>query len=279
MSLRPTAEEAATAYAEMVVAHDRQMQGLFDDHRAASDRWEGRARNFRPGNMEAPEIDKLLMLLRPSDTVLDIGAGAGRYAIPLGGYVARVIGVEPSPAMRDELTKAISEAGRTNIEIVALEWPAPPGERAPTGDVSLVANVLYGMRNLLSFLAAFEAHTLRTCIVITFDTAPSNPVLEVWEELYGEPYRPLPGLRELVAVLLAMGRRVDIQTIPAAQPLPQPLEEALGANRWLYRIEPGSEREAILRGILQRSFGAPSGLVQMPRLRQYSAVISWPPGS
>src|SRR5262249_6852988 len=41
-------------------------------------------------------LDVLRELARPDDRWLDIGAGAGRYALPLATDVAEVIAVEPS---------------------------------------------------------------------------------------------------------------------------------------------------------------------------------------
>src|SRR5271155_4769890 len=44
-------------------------------------------------------------------TVLDIGAGNGRYAIPLAGEGYRVIAVEPSDAAREQLAERADAAG------------------------------------------------------------------------------------------------------------------------------------------------------------------------
>jgi len=53
--------------------------------------------------------------------ILDIGAGTGRIAIPLAERGVKVICVEPSPAMRREFQKKLSEKHKIskNIELVA----------------------------------------------------------------------------------------------------------------------------------------------------------------
>lgn len=53
--------------------------------------------------------------------ILDIGAGTGRIAIPLAERGVKVICVEPSPAMRREFQKKLSEKPEIskNIELVA----------------------------------------------------------------------------------------------------------------------------------------------------------------
>jgi len=51
--------------------------------------------------------------------ILDVGAGTGRIAIPIAGMGARVICIEPSPAMRKEFAKklALMTVPSANIEI------------------------------------------------------------------------------------------------------------------------------------------------------------------
>ncbi len=53
-----------------------------------------------PRRTGEPVLDALLALARPTDTWLDVGAGAGRYALPLALRVREVVAVEPSEAMR-----------------------------------------------------------------------------------------------------------------------------------------------------------------------------------
>jgi xanthine dehydrogenase accessory factor len=69
-------------------------------------------------------LDALLDLAEPEDRWLDIGAGAGRYALPLAAHVAEVIAVEPSVSMRNALRTGKEEHGIDNLRIVAGAWPA-----------------------------------------------------------------------------------------------------------------------------------------------------------
>lgn len=274
---RQPLEAALAAYRARVLAHRTALDRVEAPRTPGVDYWLRRAPNFRPGKMSAPEIGPLLDLTRRSDTVLDIGAGAGRYAVPLSGHVARVVAVEPSPAMRSQLAQAAAEAGARNIDIVALEWPAAHGEQVPACDVSLAANVLYGVADVAGFLLAMEAHTRRSCAVITSDRAPSTPLADVWRAVHGEVFEPLPALPELLAVLAAMGRRFDVRSFPRQAPEERPLEDALAQCRWMYRVEVGSPKEAVLRAILVERFTGPGAAVRMPAPRRYSSLVSWPP--
>ncbi|MGB9633644.1 MAG: class I SAM-dependent methyltransferase, partial [Chloroflexaceae bacterium] len=73
----------------------------------SADYWAHRAGRFAAAARRHPQPDSsmewLFPRLRPDDTVLDIGAGTGRYLPHLARRVAHVVAVEPSPAMRAEL--------------------------------------------------------------------------------------------------------------------------------------------------------------------------------
>ena len=56
-------------------------------------------------------LDALLALAEPGDRWLDIGAGAGRYALPLALASREVIAVEPSASMRNALRTGKEEHG------------------------------------------------------------------------------------------------------------------------------------------------------------------------
>jgi len=274
--LRPSRQEVEERYAELVESNRVQLARLFGGRPRGEDYWAKRAQNFRPGVMDAPEVALLLSMAQAGDTWLDIGAGGGRYAIPLSEKVERVVAVEPSPAMRVQLEAAAAGAGRTNIEVVDMEWPPKPRDEAPEGDVSLMANVLYGAEDIGGFIAAAEAHTRRTCVVITHHRAPNSPVAEIWEALHGEPFAELPAQRELVALLGAMGRRYGVYPMPAPPAPEQPHGEVVEASLWMYHVEAGSKGAAELGRLIARRADPETGLVRMPVVRRHASVVAWP---
>lgn len=182
--------------------------------------------------------------------------------------------------MRDVLSEAIAASARTNIEVIDVHWPPAPGVDAPSGDVSLVANVLYDNLELEAFLGALEAHTHRLCVVICSDRAPSTPDPELWEALHGEPLCALPGLPEFVAVLGALHRRYEVRAYGVPRPpAPVDIEAAMSESRWRYWVEAGSPKDERLRALLIERFSHPAGGVALPPRRNYSAVVSWEPPS
>lgn len=279
LRLRPSSTDALEAYATLVAANKEQVERLRDTPEPEGDFWARRAPRFRPGVLDVEELPGLLALAQPDDVWLDVGAGGGRFAVPLSRHVRRVIAVEPSPAMRGMLADSIAATERDNLDVVDLRWPPAAGEDPPRGDVALVANVLYDCLVLEEFLAALEANVSRLCVVIASDRAPSTPHPGVWQALYDEPLCPLPGLPEFVAVLGAMKRRYEVRAFGmSSAPPPMTAEEALADSRWRYWVEPGSARDARLQRLLVEHFGLPDGRVQLPPRRNYSAVVSWEPG-
>ena len=65
-----------------------------------------------------------MQLARADDTWLDIGAGGGRYALPLARSVREVVAVDPSAAMLEVLRDGMREHGIANVRVVEGRWPA-----------------------------------------------------------------------------------------------------------------------------------------------------------
>ncbi len=80
-----------------------------------------------PHRTDDEVLDHLLPLARPNDTWLDIGAGAGRYALPLALRVREVVALDPSPGMLAALREQAAEHRIANVRAVEGRWPADPG--------------------------------------------------------------------------------------------------------------------------------------------------------
>lgn len=55
-------------------------------------------------------------VITPTDDVLEVGAGTGNYAIPMARRCARVVALEPSPAMLAHLRRRLAEDGGGRVE-------------------------------------------------------------------------------------------------------------------------------------------------------------------
>ncbi len=163
-------------------------------------------------------LDALLAITESGDRWLDIGAGAGRYALPLALRVAEVIAVEPSASMRNALRTGKAEHGLANLRIVPAAWPAALEQLGtpPVADVAFVAHVGYDIEEIGPFLDAMEQAASRLCVAMLTDRSPASVADPFWPLVHEMERVPLPALPELAELLRARGRRTEIQRVERA---------------------------------------------------------------
>ena len=61
-----------------------------------------------------------VMEIAPDDTVLDVGAGTGRLAVPIARTAAHVTALDPSEGMLSVLRERMAAAGHTNYSCVQM---------------------------------------------------------------------------------------------------------------------------------------------------------------
>jgi hypothetical protein len=276
--LRPAVDDAAAAWRALVDAAADQFGRLADEDSHGSEEFlAARLPSLRPGASASEELDYLRSLARPDDVWLELGAAAGRLAVPLAPSVGRFLAVDPSARMRAALQAAAAEAGVTSIEVRDGRWPED-ADALPTADVALAANMFYAMEQPLPFVDAMERRARRLCVVTAADRPGRTPDADVWAEVMGEPLVVGPGASDLVVLMLATGRRVDVRTFPAPPPKALPPDDAVEQHRWRLGLRAASPRLARLREAVSRRVD-PDGLVRLRSGRSYTAVVTWPPGA
>jgi SAM-dependent methyltransferase len=163
-------------------------------------------------------LDALLRLARPDERWLDIGAGAGRYALPLALRVAEVIAVEPSASMRNALRAGKSEHGLENLTLVGAAWPDALAElgEPPVADVAFIAHVGYDIEAIGPFLDAMDRAAGRMCVAMLTDQSPASVADPFWPLVHGMDRVPLPALPELLELLRARGRHPEVERVERA---------------------------------------------------------------
>jgi SAM-dependent methyltransferase len=202
-----------------------------------------------PRRTDEPVLDALLALVRPGETWLDIGAGAGRYALPVALALApsggRVIAVDASPGMLDALIDLQAEHGVTDVEVVETRWP--PSPRTPLDrfatDVALIAHVSYDIEAIGPFVRAMESAARRLCVAVLMERQPSSIADACWPPVHGEERVSLPALPEFVELLRARGREPSVEMLSREPRRFASRDELAGFLRRQLWIEPRGEAD------------------------------------
>ncbi|MCK9517930.1 MAG: class I SAM-dependent methyltransferase [Dehalococcoidia bacterium] len=239
--LTPTAEEALAEWARRVRANRDQAERVREGE-APADFYRSAATSFRadPRRTDEPVLEILRGLAQRHETWLDIGAGGGRYALPIALLAQEVIAVEPSEGMRAVLRESMADYGVPNVRIVPETWPTQTPVEA---DVALISHVGYDIEDFGPFLEAMERAAKRLCVAVFLERSPASAAEPFWPEVHGEPRELLPALREFIALQLARGRLCEVQ-LTSRQPLTYADREApLGWLRTQLFVQPDSEKD------------------------------------
>lgn len=273
--LRPGRAEALAEWARRVRANRDQAERV----REAPERpdfYAPVAASFKadPRRPDEPLLDGLCSLAEPGDAWLDIGAGGGRYALPLALVTREVIALDPSDAMLGILRQSMEEFGVPNIRVVQSRWPAAEPIRA---DVCLISHIGYDIENLGPFLDAMEAAAGRLCVAVLLARAPAAVAEAFWPPVRGEAREPLPALPEFLALQLARNRLCEVRLFERGAPRYPSEEAALGFLRQQLFIEPGGARD---RKLLEMLSGLPreaDGSLRLASEPTPLGLVSWKP--
>jgi len=266
---------AAREWVAMVDAHRAQTERLREAV-PERDAWKRRAREFRPhrrAEEKDPAIDAILGYVRPGDTVLDIGAGGGRLAIPIARCCAEVVAVEPSEAMLAQLEAQAAEAGVTNIKTVASTWEEAVVEPA---DIAMCCHV-YGLYNPESWVRKMEASARRRVIVIMFHRSTPPNMHPLWEPVHGEKRLQTPALSHFERLLAEMGIDYDKTMLPERPDRGYAdFDAALQRSTRHLFVVPGSEKQERLKQALRESLvETPDGLQLRWASPMMPGLITW----
>ena len=240
-----------------------------------------------PDRTDDPVLDQLRGRARPDETWLDIGAGAGRYALPLARVVREVIALDPSEAMLGALREDAAAHGIDNVRTIHARWPLSPGAATadaalapPRADVSLLAHVGYDIEAIAPFLDAMEAATRRLCIAVLMERQPSSIADVFWPPVHGEARVALPALPEFVELLRA---RRSAPSVEIGVRVPRQFasrDELAGFLRRQLWIAPGGAKDRVFLAELDRLVeGAPdgSGVGLVGQRPLPVGVVTWEP--
>ena len=283
-ALRPSAVDALAAWSARVLA-ERAQTDRCREVADPADYYSPTAHRFRFDPAVTLDAVGLVLesLARPGETWLDVGAGGGRYSLPIARLTRRVIAVDPSTAMLDTLRSGMTDAGVDNVDIVEGRWPpagwdADPGVLEPLrADVGLIAHVGYDIEDVGPFLDALEAAVGRACVAVMGEAAMTTVGRLYWVPIHGEARIALPALPDLLTLLMARGRLPEVRLVDR-EPITAESFEALHdrARRQLW-LRPGSDKDQLLASLLRHDARETAGVWMLPEDRARIGIVTWAP--
>jgi SAM-dependent methyltransferase len=227
-----------------------------------------------PRRTDDATLDALMALAKPDDVWLDVGAGGGRYALPLALRVREVVAIDPSPSMLNALREDAAANDIANIRVIEARWPMID---APRGDVALMAHVGYDIEQIGPFVDQIQAQAARLCVAVMGESSMQTTAALFWQSIHGEPRVRLPALPEFLVLLVARGRVPEVTLVDRVPPAFATLEEAYAMARRQLWLEEGSAKDRILRRLVEQAAKERDGRYAFDWTPTRIGIVSWSP--
>jgi CTP:molybdopterin cytidylyltransferase MocA/SAM-dependent methyltransferase len=234
-----------------------------------------------PTRTDDPILKVLLDLVRSGERWLDVGAGAGRFALPIARALdpsgGSVVALDASPSMLEGLREIAEDYAIENVRTVEARWPpADPG--ALEADVVLVAHVGYDIEAIGAFLDGLETAARRLCVAVLTEHPPASAADPFWPLVHGEPRSTLPALADFVELLRVRGHEPSVTTIAGEVRRFESRDALEGFVRRQLWIDPAGAKGERLRAALDE-LAVPDGTgwTIRGRLPTNTGVVTWAP--
>ncbi|MEX2011666.1 MAG: hypothetical protein WEF51_05475 [Chloroflexota bacterium] len=209
-----------------------------------------------PRRTDEPLLDLLRALVEPGETWLDIGAGAGRYALPIALLAGEVIALDPSTGMLGALRDQMAEFAIPNVRPIEGRWPPDAALAAtmgplPVADVALIAHVGYDVEAIGPFVDAMEGAARRLCVAVLMERQPASVADQFWPPVHGEARVALPALPDFLELLRERGREPEVTVVQREPRTFETRSELEGFLRRQLWIADGGEKERRYRTALE----------------------------
>jgi SAM-dependent methyltransferase len=225
-----------------------------------------------PRRTDDPALEVLRSMARAGDTWLDIGAGGGRYALPLALIVGQVIAVEPSASMVAVLRDGIAAHGIDGVEVRSETWPQSAPVRA---DVALLAHVGYDIESFGgAFLDAVE-DAVKRCVVIMRASGATRMGEVLWPLVHGEPRQSYPMLGELLQLLEARDVSPTVTYVDRGSWGYDSRQQLLAAARRLLYLADGSAKDRELERVVAERASERDGQWELDWTPMQDGIVTW----
>jgi SAM-dependent methyltransferase len=270
---------AAERWQQLIDARAHQMDAAFARlGRTSADFWDRRAHSYHRSTKDTVVRDPLYLKVRnvvsAQMSVLDVGAGTGRFALALAPQVQQVIAVEPNGAMLSYLRQDAAEQGITNITYIPTTWQEAPDDLA--ADIVICSHVLYPIRDIVPFLTKLQAATHGTCFIYLRATPLDAVTKHLWQHFHGEERCLMPEYIHALDVLYEMGiyANVEIARLPVSLRYPS-LDVAVEELLEQLILPNDEQTRSELRKLLDGWLVERDGMLVPPVSEMVVAILYW----
>ena len=246
--------------------------------RTSADFWDRRARGYHRSTKDTVVHDpfylRLCQVITPQKTVLDVGAGTGRFTLALASHVKHITAVEPSAAMLNYLQRDASEQGLTNISLVQTTWQDAADDLQ--ADTVICSHVLYPIMDIVPFLTKLQAATRNTCYIYMRATHIDALTADIWHHFHNEERCLPPGYISALDVLYEMGIYANVEIVKIQSSLRFPSLDVAVEELVEQLILPDDKKTRDeLRNVLRNWLVEGDGILVPPVKDMVCAIISW----
>ena len=269
-------QDAVDMWHSQVRRHHSQSIAAQQNFDPNQDFWEGMAQNFKddPFRKGDPVIDMLEQEFAECRTLVDIGGGAGRLALPLSLSREAVTVVDSSKSMLLELQDSCEEAKIENVSSVFGLWEDAVID---IHEGALCSHVTYGIESIGKFLENVNQYASKRVVIIAFMKSPQAHLESLWREVHEEERVHLPGVPELMDVLWQLGIAPELNIIEHLGPHIYGSEkDAISDLRRRLYVNQGTRKDKILTRVLKSDLKpTEQGMELANSDGRISCLISW----
>jgi SAM-dependent methyltransferase len=246
--------------------------------RTSADFWDRRARGFHRATRNTiasdPLFQQLQYVVTPQTSVLDVGAGTGRFTLALASQAQHIIAVEPNATMLDYLRRDAAEQDFRNISYVQTTWQDAPDDLH--ADIVICSHVLYPIRDIVPFLTKLQAATRRTCYIYMRITQMDSLTAHLWQHFHGDERHLQPGCIHALDILYEMGIYANVEIITLPPSLRYPSIDVAVEELLEQLILPGDQHTRDeLRVLVEKWLVERDGMLVPPVEKTVSGIIWW----
>jgi 2-polyprenyl-3-methyl-5-hydroxy-6-metoxy-1,4-benzoquinol methylase len=272
-------ETAVERWQAIIDARAKQMDAAYAElGRTSADLWSRRARAYYRATKLSIDNSPFLLRLRreitPDVTVLDVGAGTGRYALALAPTSKQVIVVEPNAAMLDFLCIDAQNQGITNIMSYQTRWQDAPDDLE--ADIVICSHVLYPIRDIVPFLRKLQMSARHACYLYLYATHLEVLTSHLWKHFHGAERCYPPGYIHALDVLFEMGIYANVEIVKFPQSMRYPSLDVAMEELTEQLLLADDERERHkLHNLLKDWLIEDHDAVMTPTKEIACAIVSW----